>query len=213
MHVEEIWRYPVKSMGGERLQSARLTAAGIAGDRVVQVQHAPGRVATARTWPDLLGFKATLDAAGNPLIDGKPWNDPTVLAAVRKVVGPEARLVRDESVESRFDVLPLLVATDGAIAEFGRDVRRLRPNIVIGGVGGLDERKWEGGEIRIGEVAIGVHDLRARCNMTMVDPDTLAYEPVVLRDIVKRFGGELALNCEVLEGGEIRVEQDVEVRA
>jgi uncharacterized protein len=211
MYVEEIWRYPVKSMGGERLRSARLTAAGIPGDRVIQVQHAPGRVATARTWPDLLGFKATLDADGNALIDGKLWSDPSVLAAVRKIVGPEARLVRDESVERRFDVLPLLVATDGAIAEFGRDTRRLRPNIVIGGVPGLEEREWEGGEIRIGEAAIGVHDLRARCNMTMVDPDTLAYDPGVLRDIVKRFGGKLALNCEVLEGGEIRVNQDVEV--
>jgi uncharacterized protein len=208
MYVGEIWRYPVKSMAGERLESARLTAAGIPGDRVVQVQHAPGRIATARTWPELLGFKGTLDAEGNPLIDGKLWSDPAVLAAVRKVVGRDARLVRDESVDSRFDVLPLLVATDGAIAKFGRDVRRLRPNIVIGGVVGLEERKWEGGEIRIGDVAIGVHDLRDRCNMTMVDPDTLAYDPGVLRDIVRRFGGKLALNCEVLEGGEIRVDQD-----
>lgn len=211
MYIGEIWRYPVKSMAGERVRSARLTAAGIPGDRIIQVQHAPGRVATARTWPDLLRFKATLDAEGNPLIDGKLWSDPAVLAAVRKVVGPEARLVRDESVESRFDVLPLLVATDGAIAEFGRDGRRLRPNIVIGGVAGLAEREWEGGEIRIGDAVIGVHDLRARCNMTMIDPDTLAYDPSVLRDIVKRFGGKLALNCEVLEGGAISVDQDVEV--
>src|SRR5580658_9521082 len=96
MFVSEIWRHPVKSMGGERLQSARLTAAGIEGDRVVQVQHAPGRVATARTWPDLLGFKATLDANGNAMVDGKLWSDPAVLAAVRKIVGPNARLVRDE---------------------------------------------------------------------------------------------------------------------
>jgi hypothetical protein len=45
----------------------------------------------------------------------------------------------------------------------------------------------------------------------MVDPDTLAYDPAVLKDIVKRFAGKLALNCEVLEGGEIRVNQDVQV--
>ena len=36
-------------------------------------------------------------------------------------------------------MLPLLVATDGAVAAFGRDVRRLRPNVLIGGVEGMDE--------------------------------------------------------------------------
>jgi hypothetical protein len=39
-------------------------------------------------------------------------------------------------VEARFDVLPLLVATDGAIAALGEDGRRLRPNVVVGGVDG-----------------------------------------------------------------------------
>lgn len=210
MYVKQIWRYPVKSMAGEQLQTARLTPLGIDGDRIVQVRRERGRIATARTWPDLLGFHATLDQDGEPLVDGKPWTDPAVLAAVRKLVGSDARLVHDEDLD-RFDILPLLVVTDGAIAAFGLDGRRLRPNIVIGGVTGLEERTWEGGRILIGEVVIGIHDLRDRCNMTMVDPDTLAYDPKVLRDIVRRFDGKLALNCEVLVGGEIRVDQEVRV--
>ena len=200
----------MKSMAGEQLQAARLTPLGIDGDRIVQVRRERGRIATARTWPDLLGFHATLDQEGEPLVDGKPWTDPAVLAAVRKLVGSDARLVHDEDLD-RFDILPLLVVTDGAIAAFGLDGRRLRPNIVIGGVTGLEERTWEGGRILIGEVVIGIHDLRDRCNMTMVDPDTLAYDPKVLRDIVRRFDGKLALNCEVLVGGEIRVDQEVRV--
>jgi len=210
VYVKQIWRYPVKSMAGEQLQTARLTPLGIDGDRIVQVRRERGRIATARTWPDLLGFHATLDQDGEPLVDGKPWTDPAVLAAVRKLVGSDARLVHDEDLD-RFDILPLLVVTDGAIAAFGLDGRRLRPNIVIGGVTGLEERTWEGGRILIGEVVIGIHDLRDRCNMTMVDPDTLAYDPKVLRDIVRRFDGKLALNCEVLVGGEIRVDQEVRV--
>jgi uncharacterized protein len=210
VYVKQIWRYPVKSMAGEQLQTARLTPLGIDGDRIVQVRRERGRIATARTWPDLLGFHATLDQEGEPLVDGKPWTDPAVLAAVRKLVGSDARLVHDEDLD-RFDILPLLVVTDGAIAAFGLDGRRLRPNIVIGGVTGLEERTWEGGRILIGEVVIGIHDLRDRCNMTMVDPDTLAYDPKVLRDIVRRFDGKLALNCEVLVGGEIRVDQEVRV--
>jgi uncharacterized protein len=209
VYVKEIWRYPVKSMAGEQLQTARLTESGVDGDRIVQVRDGWGNTATARTYPDLLGFKAALGPDGEPLVDGRPWNDPSVLADVRKVVGPQARLVRDESLD-RFDILPLLVATDGAVADFGRDRRRLRSNILVGGVAGEQEREWEGGRLLIRDVVIGIHDLRARCNMTTFDPDTLAHDPNVLRDIVKRFEGKLALNCEVVKGGEIRVGTEVE---
>jgi uncharacterized protein YcbX len=210
MYVKEIWRYPVKSMAGESLPAATMTVLGIEGDRIVQVRNARERPVTARTHPGLLKFRATLDDFGEPLVDGIPWNDPVVVKAVRKVAGPESHLLRDESAY-RFDVLPLLVATDGAIAEFGRDGRRLRPNIVIGGVPGLEERKWEGGVIRIGDVVIAIQDLRARCIMPTYIPDTLAHDPNVLRDIVKRFDGKLALNCEVVRSGEIRLNQEVQV--
>ena len=47
--------------------------------------------------------------------------------------------------------------------------------------------------------------------MTTFDPDTLEHDSLVLRDIVKRFEGELALNSEVEQGGEIRVGQQVEL--
>ena len=68
--------------------------------------------------------------------------------------------MQDEGPE-RFDVLPLLVATDGAVKAFGRDVRRLRPNILIGGVEGLAEFEWEGAELHIGDAVIG-HRLAPR---------------------------------------------------
>ena len=107
--------------------------------------------------------------------------------------------------EARFDILPLLVATDGAVAAFGRDVRRLRPNILIGGVDGMDEIHWPGSEIHIGEAIVRLDSLRSRCPMTTVDPDTLHRDPEVLRDIGRRFGGRLALNAEVVRGGTIHV--------
>lgn len=210
MHVAQLWRYPVKSMAGEALSVAELSATGIAGDRLVQVHGPQDRMITARTHPGLLGFHAALAANGQPLVDGRPWNDPAVLDDVRQVAGAGARLVRNDRLE-RFDVLPLLVATDGAIAAFGRDGRRLRPNLVVGGVSGLAERGWPGGRLRIGDVVIGIDSLRGRCVMTTYDPDTLAQDPGVLKDIVRRFDGRLALNCEVVRGGTIRVGQEVEL--
>lgn len=211
MYIAEIWRYPVKSMAGERLESARVTFNGIAGDRVVQVYDVRGRIATSRTYPNLLGLAAKLGDDGEPLVDGRPWRSEKVLRAVRGIVGPQATLRRDEGGD-RFDILPLLVATDGSIAAFGRDGRRLRPNLVIGGVEGLAERTWEGGQLTTDGVVIGIHDLRGRCNMTTFDPDTLEHDPNVLHDIIRRFAGKLALNCNVLKEGRITTGATVEVR-
>ena len=84
-----------------------------------------------------------------------------MLADVRKIVGPDAELIRDES-QDWFDILPLLVAVDGAIAAFGRDGLRLRPNLVIGGVEGLEERNWPGHWLRIEKVIIRLDSLRGR---------------------------------------------------
>lgn len=210
MKVSQIWRYPVKSMAGEPLEGALVTPLGIEGDRVVHAEDARGRVITARTHPRLLGHRATLDASGEPLVDGVPWTDPDARRLVADIVGPGARLVRDDT-RRRFDVLPLLVATDGALAAFGHDGRRLRPNLVISGVDGLAERSWPGHCLRIGDVVIGVQDLRARCVMTTFDPDTLEQDHRVLRDIVRKFGGELALNCYVIHGGDIRVDDGVQL--
>ena len=210
MNVAEIWRYPVKSMAGEKLDRARLTALGIPGDRVVHVEDAHGHFITSRTHPRLLGHHATLDASGEPRVDGLLWTDPEVLHQVIDIAGPGARLVRDESAQ-RFDILPLLVATDGAIQAFGHDGRRLRPNLVIGGVDGLAERTWEGQCLRIGDAVIGIEDLRMRCVMTTFDPDTQRQDSNVLKYIVQRFGGRLALNCYVIQGGGIGVGDEVEL--
>ena len=204
MRVRELWRYPVKSMAGERLDVAEIGRLGISGDRVVHVEDAHGRVVTARSHPKLLAFKAMLGPDGEPVIDGRPWTDTEVARAVEAAVGSGARLVRYDGPE-RFDVLPLLVATDGALAALGVDHRRLRPNVVVADVDGLDERGWPGRRLRAGEVLIDVAKLRSRCVMTTYDPDTQVQDPSVLRRIAQEFGGRMALDCAVLEPGRLAV--------
>jgi uncharacterized protein YcbX len=210
MRVAELWRYPVKSLKGERLDRADVTVNGIAGDRVVLVADARGRIVTARNTPRLLGLAAVLGPDGEPRIDGSPWTSEASAAAVRAAAGDGARLVRYDGPE-RFDVLPLLVVTDGAIAALGVDHRRLRPNIVIAGVDGLAERQWPGRRLRIGSALIEVAKLRGRCVMTTYDPDTQAQDLSVLRRIVNEFDGRMALDCGVVEGGAIAVGDPVEL--
>ncbi|HEX5618348.1 MAG TPA: MOSC N-terminal beta barrel domain-containing protein [Solirubrobacteraceae bacterium] len=204
LHVAELWRYPVKSMAGERLDDAWLGVDGIPGDRLLYVVDGRGEILSARTKPRLLGHRATLGEDGDVLVDGLRWDSPDVADAVRAAAGPDARLVRASGPE-RFDVLPLLVATDGAIDAFGHDLRRLRPNVVVAGVDGLAERRWEGRLLAVGDAVIALASLRGRCIMTTFDPDTLVQDVDVLRGIRARFAGTLALNAWAGREGRVAV--------
>ena len=211
MHVAELWRYPVKCMAGESLKSAELGQLGILGDRIVHVEDGQGRVLTARTHPRLLALRPTLGPDGEPLVDGRPWSDPEIGTRVETSAEAGARLVKYEGPE-RFDVLPLLVATDGAIAALGVDGRRLRPNVVIGGVDGLAEREWPGGDgCGWGQPSSRLLKLRGRCVMTTYDPDTQEQNLSVLRRIVREFGGHMALDCAVAKPGPVAGGDPVEM--
>jgi MOSC domain-containing protein len=206
LYLAGLWRYPVKTLAGERLSSASIGVDGVEGDRAIWVVGPEGVRTSRRHW-HLLGLRGTRDGEGHVLVDGFPWDSAEALARVKRAAGDDAWLEAADP-EARFDVLPLLVATDGAVAAFGRDVRRLRPNILIGGVEGLDERDWPGAELHVGQpggLVVRLDSLRGRCPMTTVDPDTLSRDPEVLRDIGRRFGGRLALNGGVARPGTIAV--------
>lgn len=209
MHVSELWRYPIKSLAGTRLTTAEITPLGVLHDReIVLVRNQ--RVTDARRYSKLLGLHGALDKNDHPTIDGHPWESPEAKELVEDAVGHEVELIKVEGAE-RFDVLPLLVATDGAIAALGEDGRRLRPNIVIGGVEGLEERKWPGKRFQIGEVVIEAAQLRQRCVMTTYDPDTQVQDINVLKRIVTEFEGTMALDCSVILPGNISVGDAVRV--
>ena len=197
-------------MAGERLDSIVIDANGLMGDRVVQVYDRRGRLVTARKYPRLLRLKATLGSNGEPLVDGCRWDSSEAAERVAAAVEPGARLQRFDGPE-RFDVLPLLVCTDGALRLFKRDVRRLRPNLVIEGVEEDAERGWPGAVLHLPDAEIRLADLRARCVMTTYDPDTIKQDHNVLRDIVGRFGGRLCLNASVTGAGRVREGDSVEI--
>ncbi len=202
MYLAEIWRYPVKSLRGESLIEAQLTDDGVAGDRLVHVVGARGPV-TGRTRHGLLTISACTGHDGMPLVEGHRWNSPEALRTLRARAGPDVRLIAYQGPE-RFDVLNLLVATDGAVEEFGHGLRRLRPNLVIGGVPADAEATWRGGALTVGEAVVGVHSMRQRCVVTTIDPDSGVQDVKVLKRIHRDFRGELALNCWVIQPGTVR---------
>jgi uncharacterized protein YcbX len=201
VHVAQLWRYPVKSLGAEPLGSAQLTADGIAGDRIVHVHDDRGPL-TGRSRHGLLTVPADTGPDGVPRIAGHPWTAVEATRIIQAHAGPDAHLAAYTGRE-RFDVLELLVATDGAVGALGHDVRRLRPNLLVSGVPADAEATWPGHALAIGDVLIGVHSVRARCVVTAIDPDTGQRDVDVLRRIRQEFGGKLALNCWVIRPGPV----------
>ena len=69
LHVAELWRYPVKSLLGERLPTLRLVEDGVEGDRTWGIRdHHDGRILTARREPRLLFASSRLEARDLPVI-------------------------------------------------------------------------------------------------------------------------------------------------
>jgi uncharacterized protein YcbX len=210
MWLDAIWRYPIKSARGQQLESARLGELGVPGDRLAYVVDGAGATVSGRTAPRLLGLQGSLAQDGTPLLDDHDWDSPESTQLVRDAAGSGARLVEADSFE-RFDILPLLVVSDGALSAARLDVRRLRPNLVVGGVDGLTERAWQGRFLRVGDAVVQLANLRARCIVTTYDPDTGAQDVGVLMDIRRRFDGVLGLNAWVARPGHVEVGDQVEL--
>lgn len=75
----QIWRYPVKSMGGECIDTAVISSNGLAGDRCWAVIDADTReICHAKRWPELLNFRASLRADEGLLASGYGDEVPNV---------------------------------------------------------------------------------------------------------------------------------------
>src|SRR5687767_8848289 len=89
MWIEELWRYPIKSLAGEPLKETMLGEQGVPGDRIVHVVDARGRVVTSRRRPKLLLMKGTIED-GEARIDGLRWDDPIVATRIEDAAGEGA---------------------------------------------------------------------------------------------------------------------------
>jgi hypothetical protein len=65
--VQDLFRYPVKSMLGERLSAVDIGAHGVVGDRAYALRETNGRVLTAKKWPNLLDFRAAYETTPRPI--------------------------------------------------------------------------------------------------------------------------------------------------
>jgi uncharacterized protein YcbX len=178
--VSELWRYPVKSMAGERVRSLRVDGRGAGGDRTHAVTFTDALEA-----PSLPGWRASypfapdagLDPADPPPAqvtapDGSQlaWGDPRRRRRLAAELGREVELVRD--VEGRQGLRRSLLVTVEASRraleqERGEpvEIRRLRPNVHLElDAPAWEERGWEGRSLRL-EGGVVLEVLRHRSGL------------------------------------------------
>src|ERR1700732_5397428 len=172
-HVEAIFRYPVKSMGGERLEVANLGWHGLDGDRRLAFRrmddHSGIPWLTASKLPDLLLFTPHRSEDA----DGAQGDLPTY---IRAPDGEEMPVVGDDlatEVGRRygapvqmmqlnhgiFDEASISVIAFDTVREISRlagrtpDVRRFRPNVVVRSLRPVpfQEDEWLGGVLSFGK--------------------------------------------------------------
>jgi len=209
LRVAELWRYPVKGLRGEPLERVEIAADGIPGDRALRVADERGTI-TGRRKQRMVGLAATLPAGGEPLIAGEPWDSPAGAASVREVAGPQARLERAAGGHE-FDSAPILLLSDGSLAQLGYDRRRFRANILIAGASGPVELDWIGSRVRIGGAVLEVREPCERCVITTIAPDTIAVDLEVLKRARAELAGIMGVLCAVAGPGTVAVGDPVEV--
>ena len=233
--VREIWRFPVKSIGGEVINEAIVGPMGIQGDRGWGITDLDtGLTLTARREPRLLLASAAV-ADGSVVLtlpDGSETNDDTDLStwlerdvALRKA-GPddqgtfEISLAEDEQSDwvewqggagSFHDSghRRITVVAEASFREWDR--RRFRLNVITNGEAG-SERQLHDHQVEIGDCVIDVIKHVDRCVVvTRPQPGGIERDLDVLKTVNAELGGDLGVGGTIVTPGRLAVGDQLSV--
>ena len=232
-HIEAIFRYPVKSMAGEKLEVANLGWHGLEGDRRLAFQrindHSGMPWLTASKLPELLRFTPLRyqDAAPSDLPthvrtpDGEelPVFGEDLAANVSGRYGSPVQMMHLNN--GIFDEASISVIGTETVREIGRlsgmslDVRRFRPNVVAHLLRPIpfQEDEWLGGMLSFGDgedaAAIAVTTRDLRCSMVNLDPDSASSAPEIMKAIVRTNQSHAGIYGSVTRVGRLEVGQSI----
>jgi MOSC domain-containing protein len=234
--VEALFRYPVKSMAGERLEVASLGWHGLAGDRRLAFRriddHSGFPWLSASKLPGLLLFSPQRreDAAPEDL----PTDIRTPVGEVMPVFGEDlaaevgrrygAPVHMMQLRHGIFDEATISVIALDTVREVARlagqtpDVRRFRPNVLVRSLRPVpfQEDEWLGGVLSFGEgedaPAITVTMRDERCSMVNLDPDSASAAPEVMKAVVRANQNNAGIYGTVTRIGRLAVGQTIFLR-
>ena len=233
--VEAIFRYPVKSMAGERLETANLGWHGLDGDRRLAFRRLDDRSGfpwlTASKLPELLLFAPQRREDGD-----LPTHVRTPDGAEMPVFGEElateigrrygAPVQMMEMKHGIFDDACISVIASDTLREISRlagrnlDVRRFRPNVLVRLLqpvpfqpAPFKEDEWVGGVLSFGSgddaPAIAVTTRDVRCSMVNLDPDSASSAPEVMKAVVRAHENTAGVYGTVTRIGRLAVGQTI----
>ncbi|MGW0229862.1 MOSC domain-containing protein [Actinopolymorpha singaporensis] len=221
--VERVWRYPIKSVGGELLRQADLDARGLVGDRRFAVRDARGKLGSGKSTRRFtrmdgllqLGSRLApgtdepvlLDEDGDPVPDANPF--------LRSYLNRDDVELAPEGEISHFDELPISVLTTAtldwvraAVPDVPVDERRFRPNLLVRtppGCRPFAEDDWVGRQAGIGTVRLTFVRPLERCVMVNLAQGALPHSSEVLRMIAAAHDNCLGVLATVATPGSITV--------
>lgn len=234
--IAELWRYPVSSLAGERVESVSLTAGGVIDDRQFGLIDAetglPAAPEKHARWRKALHLQAHSVAGQLPTItfpDGlcRAVDDRALNGMLSDYFGFETVLAAHEAIEGypdfprtgqrhpHFPVHALTTASLRRVAEVRQidavDVRRFRPTVLIETVeaSGFIEKNWIGHGLRLGAVGLRVEEETTRCGVTFIEQPGVEDDPEVLRSILRHNKRHLGVNCTVDATGTLHVGDEV----
>ncbi len=212
--IAEIWRYPVKSLGGEVLDECRIGEHGLEGDRRwALVDGDPtraGKLLTIRQHANLMTYRARLAGDGVSVTTASGEVRTLDGALVSHVAGEAARpLSLRDSTGDNFDDSPVLVVNLATVSAFAADARmpvdhrRFRANLYVDGLQPEAELSWLGRTIVAGDARLEVVSRCERCVVITRDPDTTLASPELLRVLTESRETCLGVYCRVVQQGRV----------
>lgn len=218
--VAEIWRYPVKSMAGERLDSCLITEHGLEGDRRwALIDWSPNRAGkwfNIKQHSALMTYRSRLVDGAVEVVAPDGSSIPLDGALVRRFEAESSRpLELRELAGGNFDDSPVLIVNLASVEAFALeasmpvDHRRFRANLYLDGFAPYEELSWLGHRLRLGDAELEVSSRCERCKVITMDPDTTEATPELLRLLVERQDERFGMYCQVVRPGGVAVGDSV----
>jgi uncharacterized protein YcbX len=238
--IAQVWRYPVSSVGGERLNAVFLDSLGASGDRqYALIDAASGLPAIPEKdarWRKSLQLTARCnekDGVSLLFPDGRAFSIDDVQLRIHLTEYfdfPVAVAVyEDAKAGSNFPVTrhrhehaPVHLLTTSSLYHLANlrqtgsiDVRRFRPTFLIetDAADGFQEADWIGEKLRIGTLTLHVREETKRCGVTFLAQPNLREDPEILRNILRHNKRHLGAYCTVEGDCIIRQGDEVVMRA
>lgn len=226
--VAKLFRYPVKSMSAEPLESVDIDWNGFAGDRrwafirgdlvrsgfpwlTIRENSSMWQYCPRFVEPDKPNTSITMVRTPS----GKELDvvDPALAAEL----GHNARVIKQD--RGVFDAFPLSLLSTQSVASLSAsvgeelDMRRFRPNLYIESTEGGDspENSWIGEVLEIGEMQMRIDKRDKRCVTINVDPVTTERNPAILRSVAQERDARFGVYGSPVRPGKVKIGDTVSV--